>query len=309
MDKSVASLPRTEPAVGPAAPSVGDGAPTSEPPETQAEPAAETTPSPDSALDPDSPGEATDGPRPTEELAPLAAAPQAGTDTETPTEVAKPAASNQTKKGAAPTSYSDLRGFGGANPFDGGAEQHLDLPIFLDALVEDGYISKRQAEDVLIAPRTQRELNMHPLEIVAAREYDNRRHDNHKLDLETLTLWLAERSNQPYVRIDPLGINVNAATEVMSYAFAQRHNILADRGGGRLRRHRERPAVHVPVGVDAHADVARASHPSRDLQPGRPVSLPARVLHHRAFCGEGRRSPAWKSPASPTSSRCSSWWQ
>ena len=29
------------------------------------------------------------------------------------------------------------------------------------------------------------------------------------------------------MRIDPLKINVNACTEVMSYAFAQRHNILA----------------------------------------------------------------------------------
>jgi general secretion pathway protein E len=34
-------------------------------------------------------------------------------------------------------------------------------------------------------------------------------------------------SGQPYYRIDPLKINVNKTTEVMSYAFAQRHNILA----------------------------------------------------------------------------------
>ena len=34
-------------------------------------------------------------------------------------------------------------------------------------------------------------------------------------------------SHQPYYRIDPLKVNVNKTTEVMSYAFAQRHNILA----------------------------------------------------------------------------------
>ncbi|MEM9621836.1 MAG: GspE/PulE family protein [Pseudomonadota bacterium] len=113
------------------------------------------------------------------------------------------------------------------NPFDAGAELLLDLPIILDALVEDGYISQRQAEDVLIAPRTKRELNMHPLEIVAFREFENRRQGGANLDLETLTLWLCERSRQKYERIDPLKINVNAVTEVMSYAFAQRHNILA----------------------------------------------------------------------------------
>jgi len=42
-----------------------------------------------------------------------------------------------------------------------------------------------------------------------------------------MTLWLAERARQPYLRIDPLKVNVNKVTEVMSYAFAQRHNILA----------------------------------------------------------------------------------
>ncbi len=125
--------------------------------------------------------------------------------------------------------YTDHRGFAGNdNPFDdGGVEMLLDLHILLEALVEDGYISQRQAEDILIAPRTKRELSMHPLEIIASREYENRRFGNKSLDLETLTLWLCARSGQDYHRIDPLKINVNAATEVMSYAFAQRHNILA----------------------------------------------------------------------------------
>ncbi len=118
------------------------------------------------------------------------------------------------------------RGFGG-NIFDNTTEQLLDLPILLEALVEDGFIGQRQAEDILIAPRTKKELNMHPLEIIAGKELENRNDAGKLLDLETMTLWLSQRSGQPYVRIDPLSINVNAATEVMSYAFAQRHNILA----------------------------------------------------------------------------------
>ncbi len=118
------------------------------------------------------------------------------------------------------------RGFGG-NIFDNTTEQLLDLPILLEALVEDGFIGQRQAEDILIAPRTKKELNMHPLEIIAGKELENRNDPGKVLDLETMTLWLSQRSGQPYVRIDPLSINVNAATEVMSYAFAQRHNILA----------------------------------------------------------------------------------
>ena len=42
-----------------------------------------------------------------------------------------------------------------------------------------------------------------------------------------MTIWLADKARQAYARIDPLKINVNAVTEVMSYRFAQRHNILA----------------------------------------------------------------------------------
>ena len=82
-------------------------------------------------------------------------------------------------------------------------------------------------DDVLIAPRTKKELGQHPLEIIAAREFENRNRPGTLLDLETMTEWLCRISGQPYLRIDPLKINVNAVTEVMSYAFAQRHNILA----------------------------------------------------------------------------------
>ncbi|MEM1436915.1 MAG: GspE/PulE family protein, partial [Pseudomonadota bacterium] len=94
-------------------------------------------------------------------------------------------------------------------------------------MVTEGFISQRQAEDILIAPRTKRELSQHPMEILASREYENRQQPGSTLDLETMTQWLCDQSRQPYLRIDPLKINVNAVTEVMSYAFAQRHNILA----------------------------------------------------------------------------------
>ncbi len=117
---------------------------------------------------------------------------------------------------------------GGKAVFGVSAEERLiDLPGLLEEFVTEGFISRRQAEDVIIAPRTQREQGMHPMEIVAARDYENRAEPGRKLDLEFMTLWLAERARQPYLRIDPLKINVNAVTEVMSYAFAQRHHILA----------------------------------------------------------------------------------
>ena len=80
------------------------------------------------------------------------------------------------------------------SPFDAVQEQLLDLPLTLEWVVDAGFISQRQAEDILIAPRTKKELNMHPLEILASREYENRLNPGHNLDLETLTTWLAEKT-------------------------------------------------------------------------------------------------------------------
>ncbi len=70
------------------------------------------------------------------------------------------------------------------------SEQLIDLPTLLDDLVKEGFIGQRQAEDILIAPRTKKELSQHPMEIVADRGYENRRKPGRELDLETLTHWL-----------------------------------------------------------------------------------------------------------------------
>lgn len=107
------------------------------------------------------------------------------------------------------------------------SERLLDLKTVLDDLVADRLISQRQAEDIFVKPRSQQELALHPLEVVAKQGYDHALKEGRKLDLDTLTHWLCGRAGQDYFRIDPLEVNVNRATEVMSYAFAHRHNILA----------------------------------------------------------------------------------
>jgi general secretion pathway protein E len=106
-------------------------------------------------------------------------------------------------------------------------EKLIELRSALDDLVREGRVGQRDAEDILIAPRTQNQLQMHPLEIIAERELQDHLVEGGNIDLEMLTQWLCDTSGQPGVRIDPLKVNVNKSTEVMSYAFAQRHNILA----------------------------------------------------------------------------------
>jgi general secretion pathway protein E len=106
-------------------------------------------------------------------------------------------------------------------------EKLIELRSALDDLVREGHVGQRDAEDILIAPRSKKELQMHPLEIIADRELDDHLVDGGKINIDMLTDWLCDASGQPGIRIDPLKVNVNKSTEVMSYAFAQRHNILA----------------------------------------------------------------------------------
>jgi general secretion pathway protein E len=106
-------------------------------------------------------------------------------------------------------------------------DRWLDLNEVLRDLVSQGYLDQDNAEYALTLRRAAQNLHAHPLELIATQQFDNHKRPGKKLDLETLTAWLAEQSGQPYMRIDPLKINVAAVTPLMSYAFAQRHKILA----------------------------------------------------------------------------------
>lgn len=103
----------------------------------------------------------------------------------------------------------------------------LELQQLLPALVEQGLITAQAAQKVVPAPASQ-----HPLECIAAQGPC----------LETLTQWLARQVGQPYLRIDPLKIDVAAVVPLMSHAFAQRHGILA-------------------VAVDAHSVTVASAQP------------------------------------------------
>jgi len=103
----------------------------------------------------------------------------------------------------------------------------LDLADLLRELVTQGRVAQDSAEQCLTVRRSAVANQQHPLEFLAAQQLDDLRRPGKKLDLETLTVWLAEHAGQPYLRIDPLKIDVAAITPLMSYAFAQRHSILA----------------------------------------------------------------------------------
>ena len=107
------------------------------------------------------------------------------------------------------------------------ADRLLDLNDLLRELVSQGHLSQSSAEQCLAIRRSAVNNQQHPLEFIASQQLDDLRHPGKKLELESLTVWLAALAKQPYMRIDPLKIDVAAVTPLMSYAFAQRHKILA----------------------------------------------------------------------------------
>ena len=106
-------------------------------------------------------------------------------------------------------------------------DRWLDLNDLLRDLVAQGILDQNSAEQALTLRRSSANSQLHPLEFLAAQQFDDLTRPGRRLDLETLTAWLALQSGQPYMRIDPLKINVASVTPLMSYAFAQRHKILA----------------------------------------------------------------------------------
>ena len=109
--------------------------------------------------------------------------------------------------------------------------QTLTLRDICSALVESGEITQQDAEKVLTAnlgaaSGAGHTPQRHPLELMAIAALTSQR-DGRTLDLERLTHWLARWGGQDYYHIDPLKIDTPAIARVMSYAFAQRHGILA----------------------------------------------------------------------------------
>ena len=107
------------------------------------------------------------------------------------------------------------------------ADRTLDLADLLRDLVAQGRIDQNAAEQCLAIRRSSLNNQQHPLEFLAAQQVEDKANPPRKLDLETLTRWLADYAGQPYLRIDPLKIDVASLTPLMSFAFAQRHKILA----------------------------------------------------------------------------------
>ncbi len=105
-------------------------------------------------------------------------------------------------------------------------ERMLDLRNTLDDLVADGLMDRRDANFLAGSPRSRENALLHPLTFIARSNLQDQLRPGKLLDEERLTLWMSEKSGQPYYHIDPMKIDVSKTTDVMSFAFAKRHQIL-----------------------------------------------------------------------------------
>ena len=105
-------------------------------------------------------------------------------------------------------------------PLDSTHAGKLDWRALLDWLREDGLVSdddaKRTAGRFNAGPSAQ-----HPLVRLGGAGL-LRKGSTKPLDAEALTEWLATRVRLPYVRIDPLKVDVGRVAEVMSINYAER---------------------------------------------------------------------------------------
>ena len=106
--------------------------------------------------------------------------------------------------------------------------------------------------------------------------------DGKVLDTETLTEWLAKRSKLPYVRIDPLKVDVGRVADVMSINYAERRHALPLNFG--LNDVTIATCEPLDIGLGLGDRVAhQAARPPGDRQPDRDRPLHDRVLRALAL--------------------------
>ncbi|HWU69284.1 MAG TPA: GspE/PulE family protein [Stenotrophobium sp.] len=105
-------------------------------------------------------------------------------------------------------------------------EHRLQLREVLEALVADKLIGTGQARDLLVRLEAAGTVPAHPLVTIAECKWPHPQAAGRLLTLEALVQWLAQRSGQPYLRVDPLSIDVTRVTSEIPYAYAARVRIL-----------------------------------------------------------------------------------
>ncbi|MDB2384512.1 hypothetical protein N9V90_01570 [Endozoicomonas sp.] len=101
--------------------------------------------------------------------------------------------------------------------------QAPDIERLVADLVESQLLDQADRDNVCFLPGQ----TVHPLEYLASLKLPSASDQGQPLCIDRLSEWLAEKSGQPFYRMDSLQIDTAAVTAVMSHAYAKRHDILA----------------------------------------------------------------------------------
>jgi len=102
----------------------------------------------------------------------------------------------------------------------------VDLIALLRWLEEDNVITIEQSKEMTKQIKLEK-LSGHAINQVAQCKAKSTKHRGKVLTAELITENVARLYELPYVRLDPLKINVDSVTSIMSKAFSVRHEILA----------------------------------------------------------------------------------
>ncbi len=101
------------------------------------------------------------------------------------------------------------------------------LERILDLLVTQEIVEQEKASMISSLVSAQDRKNLHPIEIIANRQWANKSKPEQVITLDFLTDWLAAESGLERYYFDPLRMDVTSCTSIMSYAYASRFKILA----------------------------------------------------------------------------------
>lgn len=105
-------------------------------------------------------------------------------------------------------------------------ERQLDLRGLLTDLQKSGRITQEDVNRILGTSRSREQTQMHALTYLATQQLHDQTRPGKHLDEMALTAWLADASSLPVYHIDPMKMQVAELADVMSFAFAKRHDLL-----------------------------------------------------------------------------------
>jgi general secretion pathway protein E len=113
-----------------------------------------------------------------------------------------------------------------ANPVKLESETNLTLKYVLDQLLKDEILNSQQIAQLKSVSPVTATHDTHPLTMIADQGLQSNTRPSYPLTLEKLTRWLAKKTSQEYIRLDPLKIDVAKVTGVVSQAYASKLKIL-----------------------------------------------------------------------------------